>query len=391
MPRAKKTKRADGRLRSKVYLGDGKYKYVYAETQRELDRKVHEVKAKIGKGIDISAERDTFGEWAKLWLENKQPEISAKRYAAYSGNINHLSDLMPIQMSKLRAIDIQQVITKLYNEGYAYQTLLSYRSICKQVFDLAIANRVCDFNPANAVKIPKNAEKTTKRALTDKEQEWICTPTNNRCHIAAMIMMFAGLRRGELIPLTWSDIDLEGRTIQINKSVEMVNSRPVVKPCGKTEAAMRNIRIPKYLCDYLRNYPHNSMLVCPSASGEMLTESGWKRMWSSYMNELNFKFGDFSNLMDFEKPSSRFAPKKVPMVIPPFTAHWLRHTYITMLYLAGVDVMTAKEQAGHADIKTTMQIYTHLDAKYKNNQIDKLDDYLNKKGDGGQMGVKSSC
>ena len=83
MPRAKKTKRADGRLRSKVYLGDGKYKYVYAETQRELDRKVHEVKAKIGKGIDISAERDTFGEWAKLWLENKQPEISAKRYAAY--------------------------------------------------------------------------------------------------------------------------------------------------------------------------------------------------------------------------------------------------------------------------------------------------------------------
>ena len=52
--------------------------------------------------------------------------------------------------------------------------------------------------------------------------------------------------------------------------------------------------------------------------------------------------------MDFEKPSSRFAPKKVPMVIPPFTAHWLRHTYITMLYLAGVDVLTAKEQAGHA-------------------------------------------
>ena len=105
--------------------------------------------------------------------------------------------------------------------------------------------------------------------------------------------------------------------------------------------------------------------------------------------ELNLKFGDFSNLLDFQKPTSKFAPKKIPMVIPPITAHWLRHTYITMLYLAGVDVMTAKEQAGHADIKTTMQIYTHLDSKYKNNQIDKLDEYLSKKGNGCQMGVKT--
>jgi integrase len=107
--------------------------------------------------------------------------------------------------------------------------------------------------------------------------------------------------------------------------------------------------------------------------------------------ELNLKFGDFSNLLDFQKPTSKFAPKKIPMVIPPITAHWLRHTYITMLYLAGVDVMTAKEQAGHADIKTTMQIYTHLDSKYKNNQIDKLDEYLSKKGNGCQMGVKKTC
>ena len=47
-----------------------------------------------------------------------------------------------------------------------------------------------------------------------------------------------------------------------------------------------------------------------------------------------------------------------------------------MLYMAGVDVMTAKEQAGHADIKTTMEIYTHLDETHKLKQIDKLDEYL---------------
>ena len=48
------------------------------------------------------------------------------------------------------------------------------------------------------------------------------------------------------------------------------------------------------------------------------------------------------------------------------------------MYLAGVDVLTAKEQAGHADIKTTMSIYTHLDEKYKKKSINKLDEYLEK-------------
>ena len=69
----------------------------------------------------------------------------------------------------------------------------------------------------------------------------------------------------------------------------------------------------------------------------------------------------------------KFAPKKLPMVIPHFTPHWLRHTFIILMYLSGVDVLTAQQQAGHADISTTMQIYTHLDSVHKKKQINKLD------------------
>ncbi len=106
-------------------------------------------------------------------------------------------------------------------------------------------------------------------------------------------------------------------------------------------------------------------------------------MWESYIHQINFENGDFSNVLDeygnqFKLPTSRFAPKKIPIVIPPITPHWLRHTFITMMYLAGIDVLTAKEQAGHADIQTTIIIYTHLDSQYKKKQISKLNDYLNK-------------
>ena len=73
----------------------------------------------------------------------------------------------------------------------------------------------------------------------------------------------------------------------------------------------------------------------------------------------------------------KYSPEKLPMVIETFTAHQLRHTYITMLYMAGIDVLTAKEQAGHADIQTTLGIYTHLNSEYKLHNLTKFDLFLN--------------
>ena len=61
------------------------------------------------------------------------------------------------------------------------------------------------------------------------------------------------------------------------------------------------------------------------------------------------------------------------MVITPFTPHELRHTFCTTMFEAGMDAVTAKEQMGHADIQTTLSIYTHLSAKHKSIQADKLD------------------
>ena len=79
------------------------------------------------------------------------------------------------------------------------------------------------------------------------------------------------------------------------------------------------------------------------------------------------------------------------MLIPRFTAHWLRHTFITLMYMAGVDILTAKEQAGHEDIETTMGIYTHLDNQFKKKNVSKLDTYLHDQNiHGGQHGGQKS-
>ena len=371
----KAKRQSDGRLRAKVAIGDGKFKYLSARSQKELDAKIAEVKIKLGKGLDVLSEKETFGKWSERWLKLKSAEISGKRYTSYVAAVKKFDDFKNIEISRIKTVDIQEIIFDLAAEGYAKQTLTMYRSTCSQIFKLAIENRAIEFNPAEYVKIPKSAPCETKRALTAEEQSWI-TDTPHRAQTAAMIMMYAGLRRGELIPLMWKDIDLNARTISVDKSVEMVNGKPAVKYSTKTAAGMRTVRIPQKLVDYLGAVPRNSLLVCPNTKGGMLSETSWKRLWESYIGELNRKYGDFSCYLDIKKSTSKYAPQKLPIVIPQFTAHWLRHTYITMLYMAGVDVMTAKEQAGHADIKTTMEIYTHLDETHKLKQIDKLDEYL---------------
>lgn len=385
----KYTKRSDGRYQSKVYLGtvNGKqtFKYIYAKTVRELEAKLREVYAQIGKGLDVAAQRDTFGSWSQKWLRLKRTEVSPHRYYVYECRVKNLSALAELEISKVRTMDIQEIILEL-SGSYSKSVLKEIKSTARQICQLAADNRVIDYNPAESVKIPNVASThtTERRALTEEEQSWIRN-TPHRAQTVAMIMLYAGLRKGEVAPLQWTDIDLEAGTISVTKSMSRRGNNWELKRGAKTKAGVRTVYIPRILTDYLRSVDRSGFLVCPDSTGKMFSLSGFDKMWDSYLAELNFQYGDFSSCMVtgrngklelFKKPKSRFAPVKIPFVIPNITPHWLRHTFITNMYLAGIDILTAKEQAGHADIKTTMEIYTHLDSTHKRKQIDKLDEFL---------------
>lgn len=391
----KNERRADGRLQSQIYLGRDengkrKYKVVYAETQKELDAKIQEIKLKMGKGIDISAAGDTFDEWGQRWLKHKQAKVSESTYIWHRGNYKKLSQIYNYPVTKLKCIDLEDILINMQKQGYSDRTLHEVKQVAAGVLKECVKNRVIDYNPFADAEIPKaqESESEPRRALTEEEQRWI-NDTPHRAQTAAMIMMYAGLRRGELIPLLWSDIDLTEGTIKVSKSVEMKKGQPVLKDGGKTKSAARTVYIPRKLVEYLRGVKKDNLLVVHMKNGKMFTANAWRSMWDSYIKDLNFKYGDFSNLIvdgkPYHKPRSKVVPGGVPIIIPQFTAHWLRHTFITLMYLAGVDILTASKQAGHSDIKVTMEIYTHLDEQYKRKNISKLDAFL----DASQVQVNS--
>ena len=126
----------------------------------------------------------------------------------------------------------------------------------------------------------------------------------------------------------------------------------------------------------MASVPPAEVAVPLRARGGVMTASAWAKLWRSYMRELNIKYGTRTPA-DLERmKSGKPGPKVFDMTIPPITMHWLRHPFCTLLYLAGVDVVQACAQMGHADVSTTLRIYTHLDAIHKRKSVDKLDAYL---------------
>lgn len=399
MPKKQNSKRADGRIPVQVYLGiiDGKrrYKTVYGLTQKEADEKALQVKLALKKGIDVTAERDTFGDWSKRFTAAKKADgLSASQMKSYKNYCNILSVLDAAPISKIRTGDIQDIVNDLAEcnphtgRPTAKKTLIALKGTAEQIFGFAIEARVMEYNPATAVRIPKNAPQEFRRALTDQEQQWIID-TPHRAQRPAMIMMYSGVRRGELTVLNWNDIDLKNKTIRVNKAAEMIGGKPYVK-APKTQSGNRTIDIPQRLVDFLtplrkadfEKYPNvlpSSLLVCRTSSGGMLTNQAWRTLWRSYLTDLNVKYGfggKVKKLAANKKIGDKKKQGKLPLLIPNITPHWLRHTFATLLYLAGVDVLTARDQLGHADIKTTLSIYTHLDKIYQRKSMSRLDEFL---------------
>ncbi len=371
MPKKSNSKRADGRIAVQVYLGTvngkRKYKTVYGQTQKEADAKAREIKSQLAKGVDLMQD-NTFGAWLKPWLLSKKSMVSEAQFTDTQARCKYFEDLTTIKLPDLRPVHFQQIIDNLsaYNphthKPSSSRLLVEIRNLAVQVIEYAIENRATDYNPAKFVKIPSKPPANERRALSKEEQRRI-VETPHRAQTAAMIMMFAGLRRGELTALTWNDIDLKNKTITIDKSYNF-KTEQVKSP--KTKSGFRTVIIPDILCEYLKTVKHTNVLVFPSSGGKIMSSTAWKRLWESYLLDLDLKYGT-----SFKK-QSKYAPTKHILSIQPFSPHCLRHTYCTLLYESGVDVLVAKELMGHSNVKTTLEIYTHLSKEHQIKDIEKL-------------------
>ena len=365
------TKRADGRYMERVYLGniDGKTKYkcVYGASPKEVKLKAEEVRRLIKKGI--TTDDTTAKEYTEQYLDILFVTKSQGQYDLIKARLDVMNNYIGnLKLKEIRQNDIQKAINEITKTNpytgkpSSEKTIKEYKRVIYNLFENAVDNALIERNPAKKITVPNIATKPIeRRALTDYERDLIMN-FEHRGQLAMVLMMLSGLRRGEAAALKWSDIDLKEKTISVTKSYDYKAGRLKLPKNGKS----RIVSIPDKLVDFIKKKPNQDGYVVKSANGEMMTESAWKRMFESYLCDLN------CSILNVNK----FSPvqKEKPIT---FTYHCLRHTFCSLMYNADVDVLTAQQQLGHSSPEITMKIYTHLGELKKKNSIDKLNDFLN--------------
>lgn len=336
--------------------------------------------------ININIEPITFGELADKWHNCEIIGYTYQYEAEIKSSINHLKrGFKNIQVTDIKAEDVLRFIARIYrcnpNTGKIMSKSLisNIIDVGSRIFEFAIDNDYAFKNPFKNKKrlLPKNISYQTREPITDTQIQCILS-TDHRAKELAIIMCFCGLRVGEALALKWADLDFTNKKIAVTKSLERVSSNFYkVTPHTKNKKD-RYIPIPDEINNLLSKQQQKAEyeLICPQLNGSVHTLSSYQQMWNSYQNEINYQYFCSVKKTEFYTVQSKYSPKGYPHLIPRFTAHQLRHTYCTMLYFAGVDVLTASKLMGHSSVEITLKIYTHLDEKFKSYNISKFNEYV---------------
>lgn len=329
----------------------------------------------------------TFAELSEIWLYDVNTYLSWNWQKQQERFVNHLCRFIGNKKVKdVKSLDIDKIIVELSrknpntNKPMAKKTLQGLINTLIRILDLAVENDIITKNPAakKKKKIPRSAP-TKKVECISEETQKLIPLVQHRAQPAAMIMLFCGLRTGEVLALQWNDIDFERKIISVTKSVQRVGPNLYQVKLGTKNSKSRVITIPECLSIFLsklktKTNPIDSDYINCQTDGRLHTPSSWKSVWKSYNTQLNF--AKYKQLYP-NNDVSIFSPEGTPKVLENVNAHQLRHTYATMLYKSEVDLLTASSLLGHSDVKLTLSIYTHLDEKYKQINISKLNDYIN--------------
>ena len=345
---------------------DGRYacryedKWFYGSTEKEALQKRDEYLHSVVKKSDENEKVFTFSEYSDKWLKSYKAHLTEGPINTHKRNINKWISLM----GDKNLIQYTPSDISFFYEHYrdmSFSFLHSLQHTIKSIFKSAYSDGLLKSDLLTRVLVPKGT-KGTHRAITPEER-YIIHMLRHSLRPAVMTMLYAGLRRGEILALNIDrDVDFNKKTITITESIRFQGNKPLIV-APKTEAGKRKVPLLAILYSELEG-KHG--LLCPSAKEALMTETSWSRAWESYVKCFNKAF------------ELEFGYKNQPL-----RPHDLRHSFCTMMYDMDIDLKSAMYYMGHSDSSTTLQIYTHLSNLRKVEAENKLrtmeDVYLSRK------------
>ncbi len=313
-------KRKDGRWQERIRIND-KYKYFYGHSKSEVLQKIKNFEEKKKDG-------ELFGPIADEWWEKHSVTLAANTLRSYRpAFVRAKEEFERVPITNVTFRDVQSYIDSMQYKYPSLKVKQTQRLVFNGIFKYARKMGYIDTNPIDGLECSgaKSKRSVPESAHLGKIKESVsCT-----FGLFPFFILYTGLRRGEALALRYEDIDRKSNLVFVTKSVYYVNNKPYIKE-PKTEAGKRAVPLLAPLKDVL---PKNKKgyIFCDD-DGNLLKEYRVEDLLIKYRRETQTEF----------------------------TPHQLRHAYATILHENGVAAKDAQEVLGHAQISTTLDIYTEF-------------------------------
>ena len=360
-----------------VYMGRytdmyGKRKAIYNKSLAQLKRDLKQLQADAEYGKSVK-ENLTLDKWYERWMEiYKKPSVrgdSISQYAiVYRKSIGPYLGFM--QIKDINKSHVQELINIAAEHGYKYERQNKIKIIMRDMMQRALEDGLVFKNPVSGIRLL--ADRNIKaRSLTICEQEKFFEACKGTFYENAFrVAVNTGLRPGELFALTRNDIDFERGVIMVRKTLVYQkylddNRKEFHIEPPKTPQSNRDVPINSECRTYLIKQLELKKIVSSKSPKEQ-NDFLFTTKFNTPLNAQIFNQGIHAVIRDMN------------LLLPAddqfqnFSGHRFRHTFATRLFDAGVEPKVVQEYLGHATLKMTMDLYTHVTEDRAKTDIEKI-------------------
>lgn len=318
----------------------------------------------------------------KDWIENyiNSYMIHSNRHNTLNGiRLNYDRHIKPnigeIKLRDLTGSDLQWLYNHLSKKGrvdlkggLSASTIRRIHNIIHQALEQAVAEDIVIKNVSNQVVLMKQTQKEFKPYSADEIKVFLNLIRNEWLYPMIVILIYTGIRRSELLALTWSDVSFDDRTISINKALTQQAtadepSRYKIMPT-KSENSNRII-------------PMAEPLVAVLSERSKVLKSLKLKGGDHNFNKDNFVCVDqHGTLINGNLFTQRFKAILKKYGLRDIRVHDLRHSFATEQLKSGTSAESVRDLLGHSNIQTTLNIYRHVDLNEKREDMDRFTEHL---------------
>lgn len=328
--------------------GETVRKSIYGKKNEKgkLIAKMRDALTALGKGEYVDPSDKSLYSWCKDWYEtHKKPHIRTNTREKYLISLARLNryDIANLQLKSLNHELIQKFYNELSDEEFSEETIRATHSLINGALDKAEELKMVIKNEARKCRIPKsdilNEEEKEAKALTEEQEKAFYFQLGRRTKhfMYALFMGNTGLRPGEALALSRSDINFNKKTAKVTKTY--IEKLKKVQNAPKTTSSKRTVPIPEKIIPLLQEYMMKQLNK--KSDAPLFQTAAGNRPTPSYLRK-RFKYAGEAINCDW------------------VNLHTMRHTYASKLFKNKVDIKVISKLLGHKNVSTTYNIYVHF-------------------------------